>query len=1214
MPSSALRRAGSSLARSDSVPTPDSPTVRSGTPGSTNPRIRSAVPDATRPLPIPGDRLDVFVLEESIGVGGMGAVFRARDTRLERDVALKVLPPEQAGDPEVVQRFYQEGRAAARLDHENIARVYTIGHDDEIHFIAFEYIEGTTIRHRVERGGPLTPAEAINYTLQIANALIHASERGVVHRDIKPSNIIVTAQGRAKLVDMGLARRFERGRDDGLTQSGMTLGTFDYISPEQARDPRDVDVRSDLYSLGCTLFHMLAGRPPFPDGTVLQKLIQHQEEPPPRIRDLNPAVPPELAAILSKLMAKERERRYQTPEALLRELSVVAGMLGLRSLSPEGLIWAAPTSPPAWERHLIWGVPALGLLIVVGLISWWSADSSTSTAPSLSAVQPKITLIEPTTPVTSTETTVISPVIQVETRSPEPEITRISSEPKVITARSGEDLGMILSSATGALEVILADDERPYALGGLIPRAPLGRRDLVIKAAPGVHPTLRLGREAGVGDLIASPAGLEFVGGKVTLEDLEFVVEGSRSDAIRVTDTELTIRRCIFRREGSATNLRSRGAAIHWRGGKNHPDRPVALTLTESHIGAGQAGVIAVGPIDLTVRDCTLGGVEPAVWLDNPESSSVAAEVRFSHVSLLGSSTSPAFLFQGAKVRVRADDCIFAGGRDVLATLVSIDDPDKLDWRGRSNLYARVSTYLKPSRGRGTSTRDFGAWRGDDETRELDSIANDQTPWKSVDPQLGLADPDRVPTLAFELSPALTVLPGVGTRKGPFSSLERTIVVVGTDPKPIESEPVPAESAPVLPMPMPLSRVGMPDPVDVGPLISNPALTGPIAKIVEMIKPTKFAAPAISDAPIRTVGQMLDAIGRTGTRGGVLLISADADWELPASFLIKAEGLWTLRAEPGATRPRLRFRPDRAPKANQVGSAWPVAIRVRSNLRLEGIDLVLAETDAPVAGPWAAFGVWAGSELSLVRCTVTLQGESKPTAMVTVPSGGVELEPGIPQPELAAAALRISESFIRVGGDLVDVGPGHRLDLEIENAVIATGGTLIHGHGQPRGVQVEPIRLTLRQSTARAQGGLVHLESAIGEPELPVVDVTARDSLVATSAGGDPLFRVDGQENIEALRDRIKWEGHAVAYDQIETYQRDQTAQPGSMPSLYRRSSWEVKVGLKDTAPMYGPYLKPWPGDRPVWSMKIDDVRIPAESAAASAGPDLVRVPNPPLN
>src|SRR5205823_5129157 len=182
-------------------------------------------------------------------------------------------------------------------------------------------------------------------------------------------------QGRAKLVDMGLARQFERdGDDDGLTQSGMTLGTFDYISPEQARDPRDVDVRSDLYSLGCTLFHMLTGRPPFPGGTVLQKLLQHQEEPPPDVRTLNPEVPVELAAILAKLLAKDRDRRYQTPEQLVRDLLAVAGALGLRSLSPEGLVWMIATPPPAWERHLFWGIPALTFLLIVAGLVWWGQE------------------------------------------------------------------------------------------------------------------------------------------------------------------------------------------------------------------------------------------------------------------------------------------------------------------------------------------------------------------------------------------------------------------------------------------------------------------------------------------------------------------------------------------------------------------------------------------------------------------------------------------------------------------------------------------------------------------------------------------------------------------------------------------------------------------------------------------------------------------------
>ena len=175
---------------------------------------------------------------------------------------------------------------------------------------------------------------------------------------------------------MGLARRFERGGDRGLTQSGMTLGTFDYISPEQARDPRDVDVRSDLYSLGCTMFHMLTGRPPFPGGTVLQKLIQHQEEPPADVRTLNPEVPAELSAIIAKLMAKERDRRYQGPEQLVRDLLALAGSLGLERTSSELEPWMVHAHHTWWERHLVWLLPAPGLRRGHLGLAWWGREFS----------------------------------------------------------------------------------------------------------------------------------------------------------------------------------------------------------------------------------------------------------------------------------------------------------------------------------------------------------------------------------------------------------------------------------------------------------------------------------------------------------------------------------------------------------------------------------------------------------------------------------------------------------------------------------------------------------------------------------------------------------------------------------------------------------------------------------------------------------------------
>ncbi|MBX9578936.1 MAG: serine/threonine protein kinase, partial [Gemmataceae bacterium] len=280
------------------------------------------------PPSLAGRRLGHFELIEAVGAGGMAAVLKARDLELGRVVALKILPPEAAADPEAVTRFKQEARAAAKLDHENVARVYFCGEDQNLHFIAFEFVEGQTLRAVIDRRGPLPAGECVRSMLQVAAGLNHAADRGVVHRDIKPSNVIVTPDGRAKIVDMGLARHLEGGSvNGGVTQSGVTLGTFDYISPEQALDPRRADVRSDIYSLGCTFYHALTGRPPVPEGTAAKKLHAHQHEAPLDPRELNPAVPDDLAAVLSRMMVKDPARRYQTPVELIADLKAVAARL-----------------------------------------------------------------------------------------------------------------------------------------------------------------------------------------------------------------------------------------------------------------------------------------------------------------------------------------------------------------------------------------------------------------------------------------------------------------------------------------------------------------------------------------------------------------------------------------------------------------------------------------------------------------------------------------------------------------------------------------------------------------------------------------------------------------------------------------------------------------------------------------------------------------------
>ena len=334
--------------------------------------VERLFPGAASPVPVDdvtGISVGHFIIEQRIGSGGMGTVFLARDERLQRPVALKVLAPHQTADPGSVQRFQNEARSAARLDHDHIARVFFYGEDQGLHYIAYEFVQGINLREMIRARGRLDPADVVSFAVQLAAALCHTSASGVVHRDIKPSNIIVTPQGKAKLVDLGLARKESLGESAQLTVAGTTLGTFDYISPEQAKDPRGVDVRSDIYSLGCTLYHALTGEPPYPEGTVLQRLLDHQDKPPPDPAVKNRRVMPALSAVVRKMMAGEPRRRYASAEELLHDLLIIANTMGLRSVAADVAVKQSWPALPSRNRIQLVGWSLTAVVMVAAVVT-----------------------------------------------------------------------------------------------------------------------------------------------------------------------------------------------------------------------------------------------------------------------------------------------------------------------------------------------------------------------------------------------------------------------------------------------------------------------------------------------------------------------------------------------------------------------------------------------------------------------------------------------------------------------------------------------------------------------------------------------------------------------------------------------------------------------------------------------------------------------------
>jgi serine/threonine protein kinase len=310
-----------------------SPTVVSATiPSFRQPRAhcRAAVQDMPA---LPG-----FKVLGVLGRGGMATIYKARELGTKRLVAVKVIDRCLAGDGEIVARFRQEQALGARLRHPNLIAVYEAGRAAGRPYLVMELVEGDNLEEVLGRSGPLPVAEACEAIRQAALGLQHLHEHGLVHRDVKPSNLMVTTRGEMKVVDLGLARHlYKPDAGERITLHGQFLGTLDYVAPEQCTNPHEVDIRADVYGLGCTLYELLAGQAPFARPgyeSAFQKMKAHVEAPVPPIREPRPDVPERLASALGRMLAKDPEGRFASPSDVVRavlpfaagaELAVLAG-------------------------------------------------------------------------------------------------------------------------------------------------------------------------------------------------------------------------------------------------------------------------------------------------------------------------------------------------------------------------------------------------------------------------------------------------------------------------------------------------------------------------------------------------------------------------------------------------------------------------------------------------------------------------------------------------------------------------------------------------------------------------------------------------------------------------------------------------------------------------------------------------------------------------
>jgi serine/threonine protein kinase len=1119
-----------------------------------------------------GRSLAHFELIEPIGVGGMAAVIRARDRQLDRAVALKILPPEMAGDPENVRRFHQEARAAAKLDHENIARVFFCGEDQRLHFIAFEFVEGINLRTFLERRGRVPVHEAVHYMLQIATGLAHAAARGVVHRDIKPSNIIISPNGRAKLVDMGLARNMGPQSDRDLTQSGVTLGTFDYIAPEQAMDPREADVRSDIYSLGCTFYHMLTGQAPVPEGTAAKKLHYHQHVAPVDPRQLNPAIPDDVAAILQRMMAKDPKERYQRAEHLVQHLIQVAQKLGAATDLPDGVLFVdAPLPTPPRKRPLL--MAAVGALILGALLIVLSFAPGRSGKLHLPRSAPHADA----QPVAVKDPPAAQDRKKVEIPPDGPEPRPVTTE-----AQLAAELNRKIPAGTLLLDGTL-EIHKGVSYDGKRERVEIQSKDPQKRAVIRILPPARKPESWG---------GLEIRSGTVVFKDIAFEIDlgGGKTPETLVAAVlvkgagKAIFERCTFTQLGvPMQGLTARPALVPvasvavWNPGKTAQHR-AALNLVECHFRRGQAAVSVLGNADILASNCGLGPHLTLFHLRGDENRELDTnQLKLTNVSAL-LAYGPAFRVDRSSAwEIRAQESIFSCPKSPI--LGQYDDIDLISQTGTAertvkffsvrNCYHNLNAlWSRTPPGGSTLSDTWTAFRGlaqvkDSDEQESSYLEAAVNPWAVENPTGAAEDTP----LAFRVNPKVPQL-----RRSPPSRL-----------------PIGVERC-----------AGVKVAEELAILAKAPAAGTPRKPNEKIVDP---------DTEERTKGVYKTVAGaiEEAEDGDVILIRKSGPVALrPVD--VKVGLHLTLRPE-GSHRPILTL----AEKTPVTDVA--LFTLYHGQLQFENLEFLLK----PDRSDFNAQAVvrLAGGQCCFKDCILTLAlpgGSPAALRAIVVPDSRSAMKMAMPEAK-GAPDIRLERCFVRGEGDLLTVRPSRAFSLVLDSSLAALTGSLVQVEGNAPEATTGTAQVKLRRATTYLHEHLVCLRGKSGKG-LAFTQVTADDCLFV-SAGGKALVYLEGPDSDEQMKRVFGWAGTRNTYAGFDKVLEQHSAGEGMAPLRYDQEGWKRFANESDPEPRFVQlkFTVPSPADRPLSQSMPGDFQPsaepPVELRGCGVSLDLLPRPSP---